>query len=110
MARTHMTPELFGLVAERFKAFSEPARLRILHALRDGERTVGDLAAATGLSQANVSRHLQYMHALGLVARRKDGLFARYCLADRDVLSLCDIVCGRLEREATTRREVLGLR
>lgn len=107
MARARMTPELFDLVAARFKAFAEPTRLRILHALRDGARTVGELVEATGLGQANLSRHLQHLLALGFVARRKRGLYAHYTLADRDVLRLCDVMCGRLEKETTARKSAL---
>jgi DNA-binding transcriptional ArsR family regulator len=102
-----MTPELFDLVASRFKAFGEPARLRILHALRNGHRTVGELVADTGLSQANLSRHLQQLLALGLVARRKQGLFAHYTLADRNVLKLCDLMCERIDAEADVRNAAL---
>jgi ArsR family transcriptional regulator len=104
MARTRLTPERFEQVAARFKAFGEPARLRILYALRAGERTVGQLCDATGLSQANLSRHLHYMLALGLVARRKQGVFVRFSLAGPGVLRLCDVVCGQLEREARALR------
>jgi DNA-binding transcriptional ArsR family regulator len=86
-------------LAERFKALAEPARLRILRELREGERTVTELIEATGLNQANVSKHLQVLHAQNLVARRKEGLFAYYRLADDDVFKLCDLVCDRLERE-----------
>ena len=107
MSHVRMTPELFELVAARFKAFGEPTRLRILHALRDGDRTVGALVEQTGLGQANLSRHLQQLLALGFVSRTKRGLFAHYALADRDVLKLCDVMCGRLEKEAATRKRVL---
>ena len=107
MSRVRMTPELFELVAARFKAFGEPARLRILHVLRDGDRTVSDLEKATGLGQANLSRHLQQLLALGLVSRRKRGLFAHYTLADRDVLKLCDLMCGRLDKETAARKTAL---
>jgi len=107
MSRVRMTPELFELVAARFKAFGEPARLRILHALRDGDRTVGELEAVTGLAQANLSRHLQQLLGLGFVSRTKRGLFAHYRLADRDVLKLCDLMCGRLDKETKVRRTAL---
>ena len=107
MTRARMTPELFDLVAARFKAFSEPARLRILHELRDGDHTVSELIDATGLGQANLSRHLQHLLALGLVVRRKRGLFAHYSLADRDVLKLCDVMCWRIEKETTARKAAL---
>ena len=90
-----MRDELFEAVAERFKALGEPARLRILNALREGEAAVGDLAEATGLNQANLSKHL-HLHNLGFVQRRKEGLFVYYTLADKGIFQLCDIMCGRL--------------
>lgn len=107
MARTRLTPEKIELVAERFRALAEPARLHLMTALRDGERTVGELVEATGLGTANVSKHLQLLHAAGFVGRRKEGLYVCYSLAGDDVFRLCDIMCGRLEAEAASRRKVL---
>lgn len=103
-----MTPELLALVAARFKALAEPARLEILNALRTGELTVGELVEETGLGQANVSKHLQLLHGLGFVNRRKDGLFVYYGLADRTVFQLCEIMCGRIEAETKARRRLLA--
>ena len=91
-----MTSDLFEPVAERFRALGEPARLRILNALRNGEAAVGELAETTGLTQANLSKHLQLLHTLGFVRRRKQGLFVYYALADQDIFRLCDIMCGRV--------------
>jgi ArsR family transcriptional regulator len=105
-----LTPELMVLVAERFKVLAEPARLEILNALSAGERTVTDLLAATGMKQANVSKHLQVLHAAGFVDRRKDGLHVYYHLADEDVFQLCRLVCGRLEAEAGRRLSLLARR
>jgi DNA-binding transcriptional ArsR family regulator len=97
------------MVAERFKALAEPARLHILARLRTGEMTVGDLATAVELSQANVSKHLQVLHTQRFVNRRKDGLYVWYALADRTVFQLCDLMCGRLEAEAEARRKLLSV-
>ena len=108
MARTRLTPQKIELVAERFRALGEPARLHIMNALRTGEQTVGELVEATGFGTANVSKHLQLLHASGFVTRRKEGLFVFYGLAGDDVFRLCDIMCGRLEAEAETRRQVLA--
>jgi DNA-binding transcriptional ArsR family regulator len=110
MADFPLTPEILDLVAERFKALGEPARLHILNALRDGERTVGELMELTGLGQANTSKHLQYLHGLGFVERRKEGLYVYYRLADPRVFELCDIMCGRLAEEARLRNELLSAR
>ncbi|MBI2795382.1 MAG: helix-turn-helix transcriptional regulator [Gemmatimonadetes bacterium] len=95
-----MPPELLAILAERFKAFAEPARLQVLYSLRGGEKSVNDLVALTGLGQANLSKHLQVLHAAGLVVRRREGAFAYHALADGDVLQLCDLVCGRLDKES----------
>ena len=108
MARTRMTPEKIELVAERFRALAEPARLHIMNALRNGEQTVGELVDATGFGTANVSKHLQLLHAAGFVRRRKDGLYVYYGLAGEDAFRLCDIMCGRLEAEMASRRKVLA--
>lgn len=108
MSRLALTPEVLVLVAERFKALAEPVRLQILNSLRGGEMTVTQLVDETALGQANVSKHLQLLHTLGFVGRRKDGLFVYYVLADRSVFHLCDIMCGRLETEMKARRKLLA--
>jgi ArsR family transcriptional regulator len=103
-----MTSDMAQLVAERFRALGEPARLQIMNALRDGELTVNDLVEATSLTTANLSKHLQILHAAGFVTRRKEGTRVYYELANKDVFKLCDIVCGQLESEAAERRRVLS--
>ena len=107
MANKRMGAELLDLVADRFKALSDRARLSLLQEMRSGALTVNELAAATEMGQANVSRHLAVLFANGLVSRERDGVFVRYQLADRDVLTLCELVCGRLESELTERRKVI---
>jgi DNA-binding transcriptional ArsR family regulator len=108
MADFRLTTELLDLIADRFKALAEPARLNILNALREREMTVTELMEATGLGQANASKHLQLLHGLGFVERRKEGLYVHYRLADEDVFKLCDIMCGRLAQEADLRRRLFG--
>ena len=83
-----MTPELLALVASRFRALGEPARLRLLQELLPGERTVTELVALTDFGQANVSKHLQVLHAAGLVMRHRDGPFVCYGIADDRVYAL----------------------
>ncbi len=107
MAKIELTPDLLVLIAERFKALGDPSRLAILNVLRRGECHVGEIVERTGLSQANTSKQLKQLHALGFVARRKDGLFVRYRLADRTVIKLCDVMCGKLEAEQVRQRRVL---
>src|SRR3972149_395826 len=75
---TPLTPPVLDLVADRFRVLGEPARLRLLQAPRHAPRRGGELAEATGLSPANVSKHLQILHAARFVERRKEGLHVYY--------------------------------
>jgi ArsR family transcriptional regulator len=83
-------------VSERFKALSEPMRLRLLYALMDGEKTVSELVRETGGLQANVSKHLSVLLDAGMLARRKQGTSTYYRIADESVFELCDLVCGSI--------------
>ena len=113
MGRFVLTDGVVPLVAERFKALSEPARLSLLGALQQGEQTVNQLVSGTGLGQANASKHLQVLHAHGFVKRRKDGLFVHYALADRQIMKLCELMSIRTTAPATgagrgQRRALIG--
>jgi ArsR family transcriptional regulator len=107
MSRLAMTPGLLSMIAERFKALGEPARLRLLNALRDGEKSVTELVEETDLGQANVSKHLHVLYSSGLVVRRREGMFVRYAIADDRVYALCDIMCDQLQAGAHTLQTLL---
>jgi rhodanese-related sulfurtransferase len=77
--------EQFALIA---KALSSGRRLELLELLAQGERSVEDLAEQAGLTVANASQHLQTLRSARLVAMRKDGLYARYSLANDRALKL----------------------
>lgn len=108
MASGPMSDELLTLVARRFQALSEPARLRILECLRQGERSVGEVAEVSGLGVANVSKHLGLLHRLGFVSRSKGGIYVNYQLADDHVFELCDLMCGKVEADARRRARALS--
>jgi rhodanese-related sulfurtransferase len=77
--------EQFALIG---KALSSGRRLELLELLAQGERSVEDLAEQAGLTVANASQHLQILRSARLVAMRKDGLYARYSLANDRALRL----------------------
>jgi DNA-binding transcriptional ArsR family regulator len=72
---------LFESVAGFFGLLSEPARLKILNALCDGERSVGEVVQSVASTQTSVSRHLNLMYAKGL-KRRRNGQQTFYSVAD----------------------------
>jgi len=87
-------------VARLFGSLAEASRLCLLHALMDGPATVGELVRRTGLQQANASRHLTGLLVAGLLNRHREGKFVRYSISDPLVYRLCDLVCGKLKRDA----------
>lgn len=97
------------LIARRFKALSDPTRLRILDHLRRNEQaSVGELAEALGSSQQNVSKHLSALAAEGFVARRKQGTSSIYRISDPGVLDLCESVCAGIESQLAQIGAALG--
>lgn len=96
-----MSEEALNLIAQRFRVLGEPSRLRLIRALEDGERSVTQLQEATGLTQANASRHLQTLTQAGILGRRREGANVIYHIADPGIFELCRHVCGSLQDRAT---------
>jgi len=82
---TAMEKQATSLKAKLFRGFSDPSRLSILEVLRDGPHTVGEIVAATGLSQPNVSNHLSCLRDCDLVTTQQQGRYVQYQLADERV-------------------------
>ena len=98
-----MTPgiKIDTLKAKLFRGFADPSRLGILEALRYGPLTVGEIVAATGLSQPNASNHLSCLADCGLVLREPRGRFVSYRLSDERVaalLALAEDLLGEVAR------------
>ena len=79
---------LFQAISVMGKAFASPVRLELLDLLAQAPRSVEALARATGQSNANVSQHLQALHAAGMVTRERQGTSVRYEIAGPDALRL----------------------
>src|SRR3712207_5771683 len=108
MNTTALPEPLVELIARRFRVIGDPTRIKLLDRLREAEATVGQLTAALGASQQNVSKHLGVLHDAGIVAREKDGTCVRYSIADESVFELREIVCGGLRRQVAELGQVLA--
>jgi rhodanese-related sulfurtransferase/predicted transcriptional regulator len=112
MASDRTKGALFEAIALMGKAFASPRRLELLDLLAQGQRSVEQLAAASGQSRANTSQHLQGLHAAGLVTRRRQGVRVLYALAGEDVLALWlalrDASAARLAEVERAARDYLG--
>ena len=103
MSLPHPLPEdLAELIARRFRALSDPLRVRILDLLREQELSVSVLAERLDASQQNVSKHLAVLTDSGILARRKQGNHVYYRIGDEAVFALCEQVCGSLQAQLAT--------
>ncbi len=96
--------QLFKLQAEICKTLAEPKRLAIIHHLREGEMSVGQLASNLGLPQANVSQHLSMLRERGIVATRREGTTIHYSLISPKIGEACDLVQGVLNEQLANNR------
>jgi DNA-binding transcriptional ArsR family regulator len=94
------TAEQLAVVARLFAVLSEPSRLALLQTLHDGPLSVNELVDACGMKQANVSKQLAILHDHHLVKRERAGTSIRYEIADPMVFSLCNLVCGKMKKDA----------
>ncbi|RJX51587.1 ArsR/SmtB family transcription factor [Halonotius pteroides] len=84
-----------------FAALSNPQRLQLLWALRDGECCVCELQTALDAPQSTVASHLRCLTDAGLVSTRKDGKWSYYRPADPAVFELVDDALAIADVEAT---------
>lgn len=86
-------------VAGQFRVLAEPMRLKILQALCLKPLAVGEIVAATGATQSNVSKHLSLLTSAGIVKRQKDGQFVYYRMSNTLTMKLCELMHKELLRE-----------
>lgn len=93
MKKKALSKPALDIVAARFRALGDVSRLQLLQLLFQEKRSVQELCELTGMSQANVSKHLSVLAEQGMVDKERQGLFMLYSIADPTILEICDIVC-----------------
>ncbi len=100
LARVNMPEEdeIVRVCAE-LKAISEPSRLKILLALRQGELCVYHIVQAVGGMQSAVSHQLRILRDNRIVKARRDGQNIVYSLADAHVVAVLELACAHVKCE-----------
>ena len=75
-------------LAELFKTFGDPTRIRILYVLSHGEVCVNDLADTLSMTASAISHQLRLLKTARLVKSRRDGKLIYYSLDDDHVRSM----------------------
>jgi ArsR family transcriptional regulator len=67
------------------QGLADRTRLRIINALKEQEKTVTQLVAELGSSQANISGHLRTLKESGILKSRQKGKYVFYSLRDEAI-------------------------
>ncbi len=95
--------EVFELAAEVFRVMSAPMRLKIISALCNGEKNVGELLGEIPTTQPNMSQHLNTLYKAGVLGRRREGVQIYYRIVNQRVVTLCRAVCTQIAIDADVR-------
>lgn len=97
---------LFKLQAAISKTMANPLRLALLYFLKDGEKTVNELARLVGASQSNVSQHLALLRQREIVKTRKIGSSVYYSVSSPKISQACDMVREVLLEQLKEKRKL----
>lgn len=87
-------------IIRKFKALSDPTRLRLLNILNHYELNVNEIVSVVDMIQSGISRHLKILLESGLLVSRKDGSFIYYSAEKTlETHSLIDLACACIEKE-----------
>lgn len=89
-----VSAELNEQFARIGKALASPRRIELLELLCQGERSVEELARATGMTVTNASQHLQVLRSASLVSTHRDGTKVICEVADDDVARFFEALRG----------------
>ena len=75
-------------LAEFFKVFGDPTRLKILYILKCSEMCVLDIAKMLSMTQSAISHQLRVLKQMDLVKNRREGKTIFYSLADGHIVTI----------------------
>lgn len=88
MEQQILAEEEVYFLADLFKVFGDPTRIKVLYLLLKGELCVNDIAASLGMSQSSISHQLKILKQHRLVKFRREGKTIFYSLDDDHVVNI----------------------
>ncbi|MBL7119175.1 MAG: winged helix-turn-helix transcriptional regulator [Dehalococcoidia bacterium] len=101
--------QVFQLQAELCKSLADPKRLMIIHELRDGAKSVGELAENLNLKQSNTSQHLAVLRKAGVIVPHRQGNTVHYSLVTPKIATACDMVREVIAEQLQRNQSLTGV-
>ncbi|PIQ81573.1 MAG: transcriptional regulator [Candidatus Omnitrophica bacterium CG11_big_fil_rev_8_21_14_0_20_64_10] len=102
-----MNDMVYKIKADFLKALSHPVRLKIIEALKHGERSVGSLVKELGVEQSSLSRHLLALRDAGILQSRQERTTVYYSIRDHDVFQVLRPIAVLLRKKFKESERVL---
>ena len=99
---------IFDIQAELCRAMGNPLRMKIMHLLRTRPMNVNEIAAATNMHQATISRNLATLRNAGIVVVHRDKTSSIYQVTNPKIMEVCDMMREVLSEQIEERSKLMG--
>ncbi len=99
---------VYKVKADFLRALSQPVRLKVIEALKGGEKSVGTLVKQIGISQSSLSRHLLALRDAGILVSRQQKTTVYYDLRDHDIFQVLRPIAVMLRKKFKESERVLS--
>lgn len=99
---------VYKIKADFLRALSHPVRLKVIEALKHGEKSVGSLVKEFGVEQSSLSRHLLALRDAGILQSRQERTTVYYSIRDHDVFQVLRPIAVVLRKKFKESERVLA--
>lgn len=99
---------VFKIKADFLRCLAHPARLAIIEHLKQGEKSVGQIAKEIAVEQSGLSKHLAVLRQAGIVKARQEKVSVYYSIRNKDIFHVLRPIAQILRRTLEDGQKVLG--
>ena len=99
---------VYKVKADFLRALSHPVRLKVIEALKNGERSVGVLVKQLGIQQSSLSRHLIALRDAGILKSRQERTTVFYDIQDHEIFQVLRPIAVMLRKKFKESERVLS--
>jgi DNA-binding transcriptional ArsR family regulator len=97
---------IYEIQARLCQAMGYALRIEIIHFLREGAKTAGEIMQETGCEQGAISRHLSILQRAGIIAVSRQGREHSYQIANPKITLACDLIRQVLAEQAAQQADL----
>jgi len=83
---------VYNLQADLCRSMSQPARITIIHILFDGPHNGNEIVRLSGMTESNMSRHLEALKQVGMVNAEWHGREFLYNISNLKIIEICNLM------------------